>query len=198
LLPAGWNFNVLQVAATPTANQPPVAICQDVEVSAPSGQCGADASIDNGSYDPEGQPLLLSQDPSGPYPTGDTLVTLFVFDGQDSATCQATVTVTGGSTSPPVLSCNSPATITPPDAPVAFTASAASACGQATATITGYNCWKLGGNGDPHAAGCSAEISGATINIAHTGGVGTHIVWTVEAGGETLECSVEVVNPGHN
>ncbi len=148
-LPAGWNFNVLQVAVTGAANQPPEAICQDVEVSAPPGQCGANASIDDGSYDPEGQPLLLSQDPAGPYLVGDTLVTLFAFDGEQSDSCQATVSVTGGdSNTPPTLACNSPATITPPDAPISFTASAVGTCAAATApTITGYGCFKLGGNG---------------------------------------------------
>jgi len=196
-LPTGWSFNVLQVAVTPTANQAPVALCHDVAASAGPGQCGADASIDDGSYDPEGQPLLLSQDPSGPYPTGDTLVTLFVFDGQDSASCQATVTVTGGITSPPVLSCNSPATITPPDAPVSFTASAVSACGEATAAITGYNCWKLTGNGgSQHPTGCQVNIAGPTIEIEHTGGVGTHIEWTVESGSSTATCSIEIVSQG--
>src|SRR6185295_16613727 len=98
---------------------------------APLGQCGANASIDNGSFDPEGAPLTISQDPSGPYPGGDTLVTLFAFDGQDSATCQATVTVSGGDSSPPVISCNSPATMTPPEAPMSFIASAVNNCGPA-------------------------------------------------------------------
>jgi hypothetical protein len=197
-LPAGWNLNVLQVAVTPSANQPPVAICQDVEVSAPSGQCGAAASIDDGSYDPEGQPLLLSQDPAGPYPVGDTLVTLIAFDGEVSASCQATVTVVGEGTSPTVLSCNSPATITPPDAPISFTATAVNACGETTPpTITGFDCWKLGGNGQPHPAGCKVQLAGSTIEIRNTGGVGTHIEWTVEGGGETLECEVVVANPGH-
>lgn len=196
-LPAGWSFNVLQVAVTPTANQPPVALCQDIEVSAPPGQCGADASIDDGSYDPEGQPLLLSQDPGGPYPVGDTLVTLVAFDGEVSASCQATVTVSGGDNTPPVLACNSPATITPPDAPISFTATAFSSCAAATApTITAYGCFKLGGNGAPHPAGCRLRVAGETITIEHTGGVGTHIEWTVESGGEKLECSVVVANPG--
>ncbi len=199
LLPTGWNFNVLQVAVTPPSNnQPPMALCQDVEVAALPGQCGANASIDDGSFDPEGQPLLLSHDPSGPYPIGDTQVTLFAFDGEQSASCQATVTVTGENTSPTVLSCNSPATITPPEAPISFTASAVNACGGATApTITSYDCWKLGGNGNQHPAGCKVDISGSAIEIANTGGVGTHIEWTVEADGETLHCEVEVVNPGH-
>lgn len=197
-LPSGWQFNVLQVAATPTPDQPPVAICQDVEVNAAPGQCGADASIDNGSYDPEGTELLLSQDPSGPYPVGDTLVTLIAFDGELSASCQATVTVIGENTSPTVLSCNSPATITPPEAPISFTATAVNACGETPPpTITGYDCWKLGGNGGRHPAGCKVQIAGPTIEIRNTGGVGTHIEWTLEGGGETLRCEVVVANPGH-
>jgi hypothetical protein len=180
------------------ANQPPVAACQNVQVTAAPNQCGADASIDAGSYDPEGQPLLLSQDPAGPYPVGDTLVTLIAFDGEQSSSCQATVTVIGnGGTSPTVLSCNSPATITPPEAPMLFTATATNACAAATATITGYDCWKLGGNGKPHPAGCKAKIAGSTILIQNTGGVGTHITWTVEGGGQTLQCEVVVANPGN-
>lgn len=196
-LPTGWNFNVLQVAVTPPSNnQPPVAMCQDVEVAAPTGQCGANASIDNGSYDPEGQPLLLSQDPSGPYPIGETTVTLFAFDGEQSASCEAVVTVTGENTSPTILSCNTPPTITPPDAPISFSGSAVNACGESTVpTITGYECWKLGGDGQQHPAGCTVELSGPTIDILNTGGVGTHIEWTVEGDGQTLHCEVEVANP---
>ncbi|HEV8238991.1 MAG TPA: hypothetical protein VGS57_06455 [Thermoanaerobaculia bacterium] len=195
-LPTGWNYNVLQVAVTPAANQPPVAVCHDVTVAAPPNQCGAEASIDNGSYDPEGAPLTISQDPGGPYPTGDTQVTLFVYDGQDSATCQATVTVTGGDESAPVISCNNPETITPPDGPISFIASAVNNCGPTPApTITGYDCWKVGDDG-PHHAACQVNIDGATIEIEHTGGVGTHIEWTVEAGSSTSTCSLDVVKQG--
>ncbi len=196
-LPTGWNFNVLQVAVTAVENQPPEAICQDVEVAAAPGQCGANASIDDGSFDPEGAPLLLSQDPGGPYPIGDTEVTLVAFDGELSASCTATVTVTGENTSPTVLSCNSPETITPPEAPISFTGSAVNACGPAPApTVTGYDCWKPGGGGKPHPAGCTVLIDGATILIRNSGGVGTHIEWTLESGDETLQCEVVVANPG--
>ena len=55
------------------------------------------------------------------------------------------------------------------------------ACGETTPpTITGYDCWKLGGNGGRHPAGCKVQIAGPTIEIKNTGGVGTHIEWTVE------------------
>lgn len=83
-----------------SANQPPVALCQDVTVEAGPG-CEADASIDGGSFDPDGDPIMITQDPAGPYPLGDTLVTLTVNDGLADDTCTATVTVED--TMPPVI-----------------------------------------------------------------------------------------------
>ena len=77
-----------------TSNQDPIARCSDVSVGAGVGGT-ADASIDNGSSDPEGLPLVLNQFPSGPYDAGDTVVTLFVEDQAGALdTCSATVTVT--------------------------------------------------------------------------------------------------------
>ncbi|RKG65242.1 hypothetical protein D7V80_23945 [Corallococcus sp. CA054B] len=75
-------------------NQPPVALCKNVTVSA-SASCSAAASIDDGSYDPDGFPqsLSITASPAGQYPVGTTPVTLTVSDGMDSATCSATVTV---------------------------------------------------------------------------------------------------------
>ncbi|RKH12953.1 hypothetical protein D7X74_22630 [Corallococcus sp. CA047B] len=73
-------------------NQPPVALCKNVTVSA----CAAQASINNGSYDVDlfPQALSLSQSPAGPYAVGVTPVTLTVSDGMESSTCSASVTVT--------------------------------------------------------------------------------------------------------
>jgi len=76
------------------ANNPPVALCKDVVVPADSN-CMALASIDNGSYDPDSDdPISITQIPPGPYPLGETLVSLTIDDGRGSSdTCQATVTV---------------------------------------------------------------------------------------------------------
>jgi uncharacterized repeat protein (TIGR03803 family) len=77
-----------------SANNPPVAKCKNVTVSAGAG-CTAAASIDDGSFDPDaGDTIMVTQSPAGPYALGDTLVTLTVTDNHGvSSTCTATVTV---------------------------------------------------------------------------------------------------------
>ena len=62
-------------------NTPPVAQCKDMTVAA-DGSCQANASVDNGSYDPDGDTVTLEQSPAGPYALGDTAVTLTVTDGK--------------------------------------------------------------------------------------------------------------------
>ncbi|MEJ2593868.1 MAG: T9SS type A sorting domain-containing protein [bacterium] len=78
-----------------TLSDLPVAICQDVTVSATSG-CQQDVSaaeVDNGSYDPNGVPLTLTLTPAGPYPVGVTDVVLTVDYGTNSSSCDAVITV---------------------------------------------------------------------------------------------------------
>jgi hypothetical protein len=75
-------------------NTPPVAVCKDVTVGPRSGSCQADASVDGGSFDPDGDAITVVQIPPGPYPLGDTIVTLTVTDPSGaSASCNATITV---------------------------------------------------------------------------------------------------------
>ncbi|MHC1763609.1 MAG: FG-GAP-like repeat-containing protein [Verrucomicrobiia bacterium] len=85
-----------------TCNLPPVAKCRDVTVSAGPGRT-ANASIDDYSFDPDaGDTVTLSQFPPGPYPMGQTLVTLTAVDAQGtSSSCSATVTVLDST--PPTL-----------------------------------------------------------------------------------------------
>jgi hypothetical protein len=78
---------------TGPANTKPVAICKNVIVSAGPG-CVAYASIDDGSYDPDNDPITLYQAPAGPYPIGVTTVTLGVQDSKFGlSSCTGTVTV---------------------------------------------------------------------------------------------------------
>lgn len=74
-------------------NATPVAICQDVLVAV--GTDGyVDASIDGGSYDPDGDDIDLSQEPIGPYLTGVYNVKLTVTDPYGASDrCQAMLVV---------------------------------------------------------------------------------------------------------
>jgi hypothetical protein len=87
-------------------NNPPVAVCKNV--TKPAGaNCqatGMPEEVDNGSSDPDGDPIALSVDPPGPYPLGQTTVTLTVTDSHcGSSSCTATVTVVDRD--PPLVVC---------------------------------------------------------------------------------------------
>ncbi len=90
--------------SVPPSNQPPVALCHDVTVSA-DASCRASASVDHGSYDPDQAPgpLSLEQSPAGPYGLGSHSVTLTASDGAASDQCVGTVTVVD--TSKPTITC---------------------------------------------------------------------------------------------
>jgi hypothetical protein len=74
-------------------NHVPVAVAQNVTVTAATVGGSANASINNGSSDADGDPLTITQNPAGPYPHGTTNVTLTVTDTK-GATSQASAVVT--------------------------------------------------------------------------------------------------------
>jgi hypothetical protein len=119
---------------TVEANSPPVAVCQNVAVPAGAG-CQAMASVDGGSYDPDGGPVTVTQEPPGPYPLGQTIVTLIVADANCTAdTCQGIVTVED--LTPPVVTCPPDTIVSVPQGEpgsiVEFGATATDECGAAT------------------------------------------------------------------
>jgi len=76
-------------------NAPPVASCTPITIFA-DANCSASISasdVDGGSSDPDGDPLSLSLDNSGPFGLGIHTVTLTVSDGQLSDQCTAIVEV---------------------------------------------------------------------------------------------------------
>jgi len=82
------------IGAYEAGNSAPVAHCQSVTVPA-GASCQANASIDNGSSDPDGDTITLTQAPPGPYSLGATSVTLTATDPSNASdSCSATVTVT--------------------------------------------------------------------------------------------------------
>jgi hypothetical protein len=87
------DSNIFLKSGSFTCNRPPHAACKDVTVSA-NAVCAADASIDNGSSDPDGDQLTCTQTPAGPYAEGSTSVTLTCTDPLGkSDSCTGSVTV---------------------------------------------------------------------------------------------------------
>jgi Ca2+-binding RTX toxin-like protein len=77
-------------------NHPPVAKCKPVTVAADAA-CHASASVDDGSFDPEGNPFACTAAPPSPYGLGATSVTLTCTDNHsESGSCTSVVTVTDG------------------------------------------------------------------------------------------------------
>jgi hypothetical protein len=85
---------IFAISGSLVPSQAPVVRCKHVLVSA-EDNCSAEASVDDGSFDPNaGGTITLVQSPPGPYPLGDTSVTLTAIDNRGrSNSCVAVVTV---------------------------------------------------------------------------------------------------------
>lgn len=159
-------------------NLPPVAQCVSRIVNA-GPACNATASIDDGSYDPEGLALTLTQTPPGPYAIGSSAVDLDVSDGQFTSSCQATVKVEDA-TAPTIGSVTaSPSVIKPPNnkmVPVTVAATATD--------CQAYSCRIIGITANETLKPGDVSFSGLTASVkADRDGKGTGRVYTL-----TVEC----------
>ncbi len=87
-----------------SCNRAPIAKCRDATLEA-NNKCKATVEpedIDDGSYDPDGDDLSMSVDPSLLGGLGDHVVELTVDDGLAQDSCEATVTVIRNSTPPTI------------------------------------------------------------------------------------------------
>ncbi len=102
--PNTYTIQIPSCAINCTVNQLPVAAAHDVTVTPAHGGSTASANIDDGSNDPEGGAITLTQTPAGPYSVGITSVMLTVVDDK-GATAQTTANATVNSppNQPPVV-----------------------------------------------------------------------------------------------
>ena len=109
-------------------------------------------------------------------------------------------TITVQDTVGPVICCNNPATMTPSQVPMSFTATASDNCSTSTVQITGFSCYSVKNGVKSRNTSCVVNVVGNQINILNSGGVGDNIAWTVRAtdgcaNSSDKECSIKVVNP---
>ena len=178
----------------PKVNPPPVAICQDVTVSTEPGLCTADASIDAGSFDPDGDPITLVQHPLEPYDLGDTKVTLTVTDDKGAFdTCEATVTVVDEEA--PVISSvtASPDRLWPPNhkmIPVVLAVDATDNCELVCQIESVASNEPVNGLGDGDTSPDWVITDDLTVNLrAERSGAGSRRIYTI-----TVECKDESGN----
>jgi microsomal dipeptidase-like Zn-dependent dipeptidase len=151
-------------------NTNPLAKSKNVTVSA-DANCSAQVSIDDGSSDPDGDPITLSQSPAGPYSRGTTLVTLTVMDSFGASnTSQATVTVVDDKL--PTITC-------PLNQVVSATSSAGAAVNYPAPTVAD-NC--------PGAKAVCSLPTGSTFSI----GINTVTCTVTDASGNQATCNFTV------
>jgi len=174
---------------TVLANQPPVAICQDVTVPAKPGLCSADASVDDGSYDPNGDTITFFQEPAGPYSLGDTDVTLTVTDEKGASdTCETTVTVEDQE-APIITSVTAnPNKLWPPNhkmVPVVVAIDATDNCDSVCQIISVESNEPVNGLGDGNTAPDWVITGDLTLKLrAERSGTGSGRIYTI-----TVECA---------
>jgi len=180
-------------------NQPPAANAGADQTIECTSTAGASFLLDgNGSSDPD-QNIVVASWRAGSR-TGPELSNSFTatealgvggtqsyvlrvidaFAQMDEAGTNASVV----DTTPPVIACNAPATIRPPDALIAFGATATDVCdAEVTAQVTSYDCFTFTKKGRrvSKLESCVVSFAGNTLSIADVGGYGDHISWTVEA-----------------
>lgn len=187
-------------------SQAPVLTCAvDVDV-----ECDESAQPDNAGStsvtdvcDPD--PSILFDDAVSPGACPEESVIARTWTTVDASgntdSCVQTVNVVD--TTGPVIACNTPTTIVPPDAPVSFTATASDNCDALPSVeITAYDCFAFTRNGRriDKRESCVVQVDGATITVLDSGGVGDNVSWTVRAqdncGNVTpVTCGLTVVRP---
>ncbi len=171
------------IGSCPLPNQAPVAKAKNVTVAA-GADCAANASVDDGSFDPDGDAITVTQSPAGPYPLGTTNVLLTVTDPR-GATSQAWGSVTVVDATPPSVSAATatPNSMWPPnhhmfDVAVNYTAS--DNCGPVTSVLTVSSNEPVNGQGDGDTAPDWQVIDAHNVRLrSERSGKGSGRVYTI-------------------
>jgi len=202
----GVSSETAQASITVTDPTPPTIACPaDITVECDQSTAPASTGIASATDICDPAPSVSHSDSVAPGACLAESVITRTWTANDacgnSAACSQTITVVD--TTAPVISCNAPATISPNDVPISFTASAVDNCDLTPSVeILDYRCFMATNKGKniSKEASCLVTLLENTVTIDDSGGVGDNIHWTAQArdcsGNITVkECSVLVVKP---
>ncbi|HEY7292846.1 MAG TPA: S8 family serine peptidase [Vicinamibacterales bacterium] len=188
-------------------NHPPVAKAKAVTV--PAGPaCTADASVDDGSFDPDGDPLTFVQVPPGPYALGTTSPVQLTVTDSKGAFSQANGAVTVVDASGPIVTglAASPGSLWPPNhkmVDVTLNFSTADNCSSATCVLAVSSNEAVNGAGDGNTSPDWEVIDAHHVRLrAERAGGGSGRIYTLTltctdaAGNATIRTATVVVS--HN
>lgn len=167
----------------------PVARCLDQTVSVDAA-CVAQvtpAMIDDGSFDPNGDPITLALDTTGPFSPGATSVKLLVSDGTYTTPCTANLTVVDSS--PPVLTAPADVSVTICTDSSLVTVGQASAVDNCSAGVPSGQV--ISKNGTPLSS--PIPVIGGQVAL----GPGSYVIeWSVSDGANTPVTATQTVTVG--
>jgi hypothetical protein len=169
-------------------NHPPLAVVHDVTVDANAFKV-ANANINNGSSDPDGDALTITATPAGPYSIGTREVMLTVVDTKGAtAQAKANVTVNPIPTST-VVALTNPSSGNPPFGPMTVTATVAA---NFNADYTGTVTFKMDGTTTSSAVAIDAH---KTASWTLTPAVGAHSFIATYSGDVSYATSISTAAP---
>ena len=199
-----WPEDVSTAAVTITDTSSPelYGVPEDMQVECDSVPAPASVTaIDN--CDPSPTINYIESRTDGDCLSNYTLTrTWEAIDGCGNSTT-ATQIITVEDNTPPVITCNTPSYITPPDAPISFMASALDNCdSDPLVEVIGYDCFFFTKKGKriDKTSSCVVSFFDDQVTITDSGGVGDQIIWTVKSTDEcgntqSLDCHLDVLNP---
>jgi hypothetical protein len=118
--------------------------------------------------------------------TGELVVELLATDLYENVSTDSASVIVYDTVAPKIISTVSE-TIKPSDVPISFNATATDNCELASFEITHFDCYKFNQKGERinNTDECKIDLTDDSITILESGGVGTHISWTLIATDES-------------
>ncbi|WP_224363079.1 choice-of-anchor A family protein [Hyalangium versicolor] len=179
-------------------NRPPTVACGNIVLETGGDTCGASGSINNGSFDPDGDSINCFQSPAGPYGPGSTVVTLTCVDSKEAASsCTGTVQVVDHAN--PTISCPGNQTAECVNGGAAVTLGQPTAgdnCGAVNVTSNALASYPLGITPVTFTATDSSANTSTCTTLVTVQDTKAPLITVFGDSHITIECNADYIDPG--